>query len=235
MSMKYEKGSFITVPSRSALRGLHPTAQTLYMWLCGYANETYNCFPSRETLASDVGVSVRTIDSMLDILEKAGLVEKNHRFDDDKQVSNFYTIMVRGAESAGGGAKSAPRGAQNLRTELNPLVTQSSLASREVYESPFLEDDNSPKSRKPKKITKEMQEVFEIFKDIPARYVWGRMVLQRDAAQVLYEQYGVEQLRNRYSVVMMYRDDPYCPEIASPAEFLSKMPKMEAFLKRNSS
>lgn len=94
--MKYERGSFITVGSRDTLRGLHPTAQALYMWLSSYANETGNCFPSRKTLANDVGCSEDTVDKMLVMLVENGLISKEMRFSGGSQSSNMYTVLIKG-------------------------------------------------------------------------------------------------------------------------------------------
>lgn len=93
--MKYERGSFITVPSREVLSGLHPTAQTLYMWLCAYANETGTCYPSRKTLAKNVGCSETMIDNMVDLLVENGLLKIKGRKDGDKQLSNLYTVLIQ--------------------------------------------------------------------------------------------------------------------------------------------
>ena len=86
-------------------------------------------------------------------------------------------------------------------------------------------------NEKHKKVTPEMQEVFDIFTDRPARFVWKTRVHEREAAKVLHESYGIEELKKRYSVVRKYRTDPLCPQIDSPSDFLEKMPKMEKFLK----
>lgn len=94
--MKYERGSFITVASRDTLRGLHPTAQTLYMWLSSYANETGNCFPSRKTLANDCGCSEDTVDKMIVVLIEARLLEKKNRVENGEKLSNLYTVLVVG-------------------------------------------------------------------------------------------------------------------------------------------
>lgn len=128
--MKYERGSFITVPSREMLRGIHPTAQTLYMWLCGYANETGTCFPSRKTLADDVGCSERTIDQMVDILRERELLKVNPRMDGDKQLSNLYTVLVVPplAESATPPSKSCPTPLAESAHELNPLELKEPVA-----------------------------------------------------------------------------------------------------------
>lgn len=126
--MKYDKGSFITVPSKETLSGLPSQLQTLYMWLCSYANETGECFPSRATLARNCGCSVRTIDESMEKLVFCELVKKRKRVDDGENLTNVYTVMVLGgsAKSAPPSAKSAQPLVQNLRTELNPILTKES-------------------------------------------------------------------------------------------------------------
>jgi len=66
--MKYQKGSFITVPNSEALKGIHATAQCLFMWLCYHANQDGKCFPSRKRLAELCGASVDTFDKMTMLL-----------------------------------------------------------------------------------------------------------------------------------------------------------------------
>jgi DNA-binding MarR family transcriptional regulator len=46
-----------------------------YLLVYRYANhKTQLCYPSQTTLAADLGVSIRTIQRLLDILERHGLV-----------------------------------------------------------------------------------------------------------------------------------------------------------------
>lgn len=122
--MKYEKGSFITVPT-SSIVGIGVGPQALYMWLCSFANNSGECFPSRSTLAERLGCSERAVDGYIDELIRLGLLIKEQRFSKNKQISNNYYLPLGGAKSARGVAESAPTPSQNLRTELNPVVTQS--------------------------------------------------------------------------------------------------------------
>ena len=61
----------------------------LYGVIMSYAdNETLAAFPSRETLAKDMGVTVRSIGSYISELEKAGVMEVERRR--NKRTGNFY-------------------------------------------------------------------------------------------------------------------------------------------------
>lgn len=126
--MKYEKGSFITVPNSTALKGLHATAQCLFMWLCHHANQDGKCFPSRKRLAELCDVSVDMIDKMMKILVERRLVEKETRKNGTKNETNIYAIILGGvADGIGQVADGIGQGvADGIGSELNPLsLTQS--------------------------------------------------------------------------------------------------------------
>lgn len=83
-----------------------------------------------------------------------------------------------------------------------------------------------------RKVTPEMQQVFDLFKHNPARLVWKTRVHIREAAQVLYDTFGIEELKLRYKISQEHKGEDMCPQIDDPSEFLEKMPKMENFLKK---
>ncbi len=155
--MKYEKGSFITVPSRDRLRGKHPTAQALYMWLSAYANETGDCFPSRTRLAKDCGCSEKMIDKMLDSLIKLGLVKYEKRIEGNKNLTNLYTVIVweGGAQDAPGGAHSSPGVGHDVRKELKPVLTKPTYTAQarpkfEVEYITITSEEDSGDSKSPR-------------------------------------------------------------------------------------
>src|SRR4051812_28796547 len=92
--MKYEKGTFTTIPNKEALRGLDPQSQVLFMWLCSYADDGGVCFPSIARLAKDCGVERRTIERRLKLLCDRGLLSLQQRYTEKGQTSNFYQIQL---------------------------------------------------------------------------------------------------------------------------------------------
>ena len=78
--------------SKVSCANVSPTARTVYRALLRYANrETWSCFPSIATLASDTGLSKRTIIRQLNILEKEQLIIKIHRTrENNGNTSNMY-------------------------------------------------------------------------------------------------------------------------------------------------
>lgn len=113
--IKFNKGEFTTVPSKSARRGLPPKLQVIYMWLCEYSDENNLSFPARSTLAKDCGISVRALDDGIKHLERLGLVNKERRVVDNEYTSSLYTVNIVN-DSAPPSANSAPPSAKNNTT-----------------------------------------------------------------------------------------------------------------------
>lgn len=94
--MKYEKGSFVTVPNKKHLKGKPSEMQSIYFWICDHADENGVCFPSRKTLANESGSNIRTVDKYLTQLVEEGFLAKFFRKKEgtNEQTSNLYQIMV---------------------------------------------------------------------------------------------------------------------------------------------
>ncbi|MBC2579375.1 helix-turn-helix domain-containing protein [Clostridium sp. DJ247] len=68
-------------------------AKQVIFYLINRANGEGTCFPSIKTIASDCGVSTRTIQRTMIILLEAGFVKKDSRFrEKGGQTSNLYTL-----------------------------------------------------------------------------------------------------------------------------------------------
>jgi len=231
--MKYSQGSFIVVPSRSSLRGLDATAQCLYMWLCSYANETGECFPSRAKLAEDCGCSIRTIDASLEILIKKGLVIKEHRFLENKKQTNLYTVVVEGV----GAEFAPPPSAESAHRTQSTL--SNSIAAKAANLPPFRKNLELPqdlkvvtytegRERKPRAVPEEIREVFEIFTKSPARKFWGKdMEPYARAMLELYpdEANPITKLKAAYRLLKEQEnilEKPY--RVNSPKAFIEKYP-----------
>lgn len=68
-------------------------AKQVMFYLINRANGEGTCFPSIKTIASDCGVSTRTIQRTMVILLETGFVKKDSRFrEKGGQTSNLYTL-----------------------------------------------------------------------------------------------------------------------------------------------
>lgn len=86
------------------------------------------------------------------------------------------------------------------------------------------------KEKKSGRVTPEMEEVFALFYDQPARALWPMREIERVAAQTLFKEYGVQVLKKRYEIARKHKSEKLCPQINKPSDFLDKMPNMENFL-----
>tara|TARA_R110000868_G_scaffold363247_1_gene625512 strand:+ start:217 stop:897 length:681 start_codon:yes stop_codon:yes gene_type:complete len=151
--MKYERGSFIVVPSREKLRGMPVPAQALYMWLCAYANETGECFPARSTLARDCDCSLNTVDRMTQLLVDRGLLEVSKRIKNGENMTNLYTVVIWGGSPTGEQPSPTDRQgvAPQIDKELNPVLTQTTVSGDKLRVETFsLKEDEA---ERPQKIT----------------------------------------------------------------------------------
>jgi hypothetical protein len=92
--MNYVKGDFILVPNKLAIKGLQPSDQAVFMWICSYVNDEGWCFPSRSRLAKDCGVSVKTVDRAMERIIEKGLMTKQIRKKGEKNLSNIYQVLI---------------------------------------------------------------------------------------------------------------------------------------------
>jgi predicted transcriptional regulator len=70
-------------------------AKQIMFYLINRANTEGTCFPSVRTIASDCGVSERTVQRTMKVLLEAGFVIKENRYrDNGGQSSNLYKLQI---------------------------------------------------------------------------------------------------------------------------------------------
>lgn len=76
-----------------------PELQVIFLWICHFANDEGQCFPSRSALAKKCGVSVRTVDKYIIQLIELGLIEKTKRRKRGsvENTSNLYQVVLLSA------------------------------------------------------------------------------------------------------------------------------------------
>lgn len=233
--MKYNKGTFITVPSRDVLRGLHPTAQAIYMWLCSYANETDNCYPSRATLAKDARCSDRTVDEMLELLLEKGLIKKKGRKEGERQLSNLYTVMI--VERGEGGSLPPSRTfatpAKEVRTNSNQLTQTNEIGASEdglrVVEVAFQVEEETRVKKPPK-----YPNARTAFSWLPNRQKsWEGNTTQLSCGELLFKR-GEEAVKSFVRYVKSHEDDDGFDWIfVQPSDYERKWETIKAYAKRN--
>lgn len=223
--MKYQKGSFITVPNKEALDGLMPFLQIVFLWICCYADDKGVCFPSRTTLARNSGCSLKTIDRAIEGLCNAGLLKKVKRIQDGKNLTNIYQIML--IESLSGVPESLPSVPQSLgvashsRTELNPVLTQSNNS-----EAPLRVVDENPR----KKADTDYKQVFDLFSKTKKGWMFHKP--QIEAAKRLLGMHSLSQIRAALTFYNEHKGEKHFYEIHKPYDLEAKWDNLLAYKKK---
>jgi DNA-binding MarR family transcriptional regulator len=95
-------GQFVMIPFwvQERLRDEH-AAYHLYGRLRRYANGDGHAYPKRETLADDLGISVRTVQRLIDILRDRGVIRTARRYNASGWVSGLtYHLTETEADAA---------------------------------------------------------------------------------------------------------------------------------------
>lgn len=73
---------------------LNSNSVLVYLYLERHGARKNQCFHSTKTIASSVNISVRTVNRVLNELEKEGFIIRMHRFrKDGGKTSNLYSII----------------------------------------------------------------------------------------------------------------------------------------------
>lgn len=108
-------------------QGLKPSEKLLLLALSNYADDGMRCWPSHKTLASDTGLSQRTILTTFKRLEGAGLLVRTARDRaDGSRASDIITLTLGGETISPRGETVAPPVGKPLRgggEMVSPLTT----------------------------------------------------------------------------------------------------------------
>ncbi len=89
----YPPGSFFIVPFDIFDWDISPLAIHVYCALAFFTDENGQCYPSRTTIGKMCGnISLPTVDKALRELKDKVLIDIDHRFKDNKQITNLYTL-----------------------------------------------------------------------------------------------------------------------------------------------
>ena len=125
------------------IKGLRPSTKIVLLHLADRHNPDNGCFPSINLLARDCEMSVRTVHSKLDELEKKSLIRRipRHR-PNGSQTSNEYLLMINPMQNLQGGSeKIAGETPQKLPTHnqvSNNLVNEQNIFWEKIFEEMWL-------------------------------------------------------------------------------------------------
>lgn len=223
--MKYERGSFIVVPSREKLRGMPVPAQALYMWLCAYANEDGECYPSRARLAKDCDCSLNTIDRFTQLLIDRGLLTLEKRVKNGENLTNLYSVVIWGGSptDAPPTPKDEQRVAPNLNKELYPVLTKLSADEPRVVTSSVSEDETERRATKSRAKYPHAREVFSWFPNPQKSWV-------TNTTECMYAEYlfarGEKYVKGALAYVAKHKGDEFFYKITKPSDLEKKWPDL---------
>lgn len=167
--MKYNKGTFITMPNKHILSWQKPIVQCVYMWLCDFEKDGL-CFPSVKTIAKNAWCSDRAVRGAIQHLIKLGILGKAHNIKNNAYTSNTYHILLKEEETerqAGGtepdavptewGAGGTEWGADRIKP-IEPKPINSNSSKEEEQSSTLVEYE-------PKEITKKINHLVNMIKE----------------------------------------------------------------------
>src|SRR5690554_6205642 len=81
---------------------LKASDKSVYAVLCMYAdNDTSDCYPSRDTLMKEAGVSDKTLRNSIDKLKERGYIDVKRRNNFRGRATNLYVLL----DVSGGGKR----------------------------------------------------------------------------------------------------------------------------------
>jgi len=90
---EYPRGQFFILPLDLFERGLSARAGAVYIALASLTDDKGQCFPSRMTIGKMCGgISRPVVDKALKELEDKSMIIIDHRYKDNKQTTNLYTL-----------------------------------------------------------------------------------------------------------------------------------------------
>lgn len=232
--MYYRKGTFITVPNKQYLVGQKPIVLAVYFWICSFADDMGECYPSRKRLSKDCGVSIKTIDVTLKKLEELSLIEKIKRpkLNGDWQ-SNLYQIIVLDAfdeEIPSVKNDTTPSVNITLPSVKNDTLTKTTITK----ENTITTNEQSSeiifygKSLKDKQIDEIIKE-FE-FIDLKNKNNYGRPP-QRKACDFLIENYTYEMVISVIQKVLPFTNNKPrydFPFVSTPHQLMENWEKIKS-------
>lgn len=196
----------------------------LYGYLNGFWISGKSVYARNDTLAKNFNKSERAIQSALEELEGLGLVTR-----DIKGLSRY--ILPGGLKVEGRSPASPTHEAQLHPGDEAQLHHISDSISDSIYtgELPVRVVEVSEKEKKSKSPAKypNAKTIFSFWGPYPRN--WDLNATQLRAAENLFKEHGLEEVKDAVEWYETVKDLPFCPQMTSPYDLDSKWDKLEAF------
>ena len=198
----------------------------LYAYLNGFWISGKTVYARNDTLARAFNKSERAIQAALGELEAIGLITR-----DIKGLSRY--ILPGGLKAEGRSPASPPHEAQlHQRDEaqlhhISDSISENILSDANAPQIVNLsESEERPKSGSLAKYP-HSKEVFSLWGSYPKNWLLNTSQLR--AAENLYSERGIQEIKDALEWYEDVKDKPFCPQVVSPYDLDSKWDKLEAF------
>ncbi len=144
--MDYKKWQFLIVPNKDTIKGLSPQLQTIYMRICSFADDEWQCFPSIKTISDCSWCSKDTVIRKIAELEQLWILDRKHRFNKNEKTSNLYQIKI--IDDWGSSTQLLPSSTQLLGGSSTQQHRTNSTILTEIKEEDILPIEHLPVVKK---------------------------------------------------------------------------------------
>jgi len=223
-----KKKHIYTLPEEFIKDPAVPARWKILATLQGFWFSGNTFYGTNEWIEKEMGYSRRQVQFALNELEELGLITRNVK-------GMRRTILPGGVKPdfTLGCSPTSPRGEARLHhnSDNNNSVNKHSEPSSQNYQIvPDVEEGKAP--RKPKS---RCYEVFEVFREVTGKYPlnWQTNRTQRQSAENLYQERGLEQIRKALEFHRETKSEPFSPAILTPYDLDSKWSKLSEFKKKH--
>ena len=177
----------------------------------------------RKQLSADTGIPETTIERILKMLEN------EHQIGQQK-TNKYRVITILNWKEHQNRTPERTTNGQQADTYKNDKKEKKIGVADAPQVKTYESEEEIPQKRDSR--TKDKEAIYALFssKEQP----WFRHAQQKKAALSLFDLLGVEKVRAGLAKMKELSDDPYCPQASTPFDYEVKLPKLSAYVKRNS-
>lgn len=212
-------------------------ATLVYNSLCRHSSKEQECFPSQKLMAEQHGVSRPTILKGLENLEKRNVIKiEKIRSKGGQWLNNKYILLdksewkydhVNEIDMVHHVNENTPPCKRGLHDHVNDVDTKETHKQGNTYKETHT--SNHGLHDKISEIIKEFESVNPSCKSY-----YGNKT-QRNACELLIEQYGFDETKGVISILSQTNEMPYFPTITTPYQLHQKWSQLESAVKKNRS
>jgi len=222
-----EPNYYAVIPANVRYSKVTANAKLLYGEISALTNKEGFCWASNQYFADLYGVHHKTVSDWISELVQAKFVRITVR---DQNQRKLY--LVNPPSNHGGGTVKSRWGVPSNHGHNNTSNTTINIGEQSSQKYEVVPDVEEKQPKKPKSTC---YQVFEVFKEVTGKYPlnWNTNKTQRQSAENLYQEQGLEQIRKALEFHRETKGEPFSPVIHTPYDLDSKWSKLFEFKKKH--